>query len=170
MDDHLFLEICRNEYRAVLQMLGDAIEACPETLWDQRADEPPFWQQAYHALWWLDFYISDSPQAFQHTSGVPGQAWELEQAPEDAPPKEQLLDYLDRVAIKCEATLDRLTAGQLGGENTFHWTGPTLAHRLVYNVRHAQHHIGWLNSALSRKGGRTAKWVITPRQRRDQEA
>ena len=57
--------------------------------------------------------------------------------------------------------INKITPNQLERENTFTWTGPTLAHRLVYNIRHAQHHVGWLNSILSRKAGQAADWVIT---------
>jgi hypothetical protein len=34
--------------------------------------------------------------------------------------------------------------------NIMPWSGPTLADRLVYNLRHAQHHIGRLHSILGR--------------------
>jgi hypothetical protein len=57
--------------------------------------------------------------------------------------------------------LGSLTTEQLEGKNNFPWTGPTLAHRLIYNIRHAQHHVGWMNSILSRKTGTAAEWVIT---------
>jgi len=161
MKDSLFLDICRNDYRAVFQMTCRAIELCPEELWDQRTDEPAFWQQAYHTLWAVDFYLSDSPESSKKPSFVEGEAANLKHVPASAPSRKQIRDYLEQVSRKCETVLDKLTPDQLEGENTFPWTGPTLAHRLIYNIRHAQHHVGWLNSILSRKTGKAAEWVIT---------
>lgn len=34
-------------------------------------------------------------------------------------------------------------------------------HIVLYtNIRHSQHHVGWMNSMLARKTGKSAKWVI----------
>jgi len=162
MKDSLFLDICRNDYRAVFQMLRRAMELCPDSLWDERTDEPAFWQQTYHTLWGIDFYLSDSPEMSRKASFVEGEATNLKHRPANASSRQQVQDYLEEVSKKCEVLLDKLASASLDGENTFPWTGPTLAHRLFYNIRHAQHHVGWLNSILSRKVGRAAEWVITP--------
>ncbi|MFX0095891.1 MAG: DinB family protein [Candidatus Hodarchaeota archaeon] len=154
----LFLDICKNDYRAVFQMLREAIDLCPDSLWDERLDEPPFWHQVCHTIFFVDFYLSDSPEKCQSPSFVKP---ELDQTPPATPSQQQIKDYLEEVSKKCEVRLNNLTLEQLKGKNTFPWTGPTLAHRLSYNIRHAQHHVGWLNSMLRRKAGQAAKWVIT---------
>jgi AcrR family transcriptional regulator len=162
MKDSLFLDICRNDYGAVFQMVRRAIEICPEELWDQRTDEPPFWQQAYHTLWAVDFYLSDSPESSKKASFVEGEATNLDHVSATTPSRQQIQDYLEEVSKKREMVLDKLTRDQLEGSNAFPWTGPTLAHRMIYNIRHAQHHVGRLNSILSRKAGKAAEWVIAP--------
>lgn len=41
-------------------MLRQAVELCPPELWAEReAGEPPFWQQAYHALIITEGYASE---------------------------------------------------------------------------------------------------------------
>lgn len=161
MKDSLFLDICRNDYRAVFQMVRKAIELCPDSLWNERTDEPPFWQQAYHTIWGVDFYLTDSPENSRAPAFVEGEAANLGHIPTATPSRQQILGYLDQTSEKCDAVLNSLTVEQLEGKNNFPWTGPTLAHRMVYNIRHAQHHVGWLNSILSRKTGKAAEWVIT---------
>ena len=161
MKDSLFLDICRNDYRAVFQMLRRTIKLCPDSLWDARTDEPPFWQQAYHTIWAIDFYLHDSPRAHRKPSFAEEDATNLEHVPTSTPSIRQIQDYLEEVAEKCERVLNEVVPGQLEGENRFHWTGPTFAYRMTYNVRHAQHHVGWLNSMLSRKAGKAAEWVIS---------
>ena len=162
MKDSLFLDICRNDYGAVFQMVREAIELCPAELWDERTDEPPFWQQAYHTIMYVDFYLGESPQSFCRPSFAGDEDGNLEFIPTRAPSPQQMKDYLEDVSQRCEITLNKLPPDQLEGENTFPWTGPTPAHRLIYNIRHAQHHVGWLNSTLARKTGKAAGWVITP--------
>jgi hypothetical protein len=163
MEDSLFLDICRNDYRAVLEMTREAIKNCPEALWNERSDEPAFWQQAYHTLFYIGFYIGDSPKSPQIESGIESEAANLDHVPSTAPSRQQIQDYLEQVSKKCETSLSKLDPAALDGKNAFHWTGPTLAHRIIYNIRHAQHHVGWMNSILSRNGAKPARWVITPR-------
>jgi hypothetical protein len=38
------------QYEATLDMLRDAIDKCPDALWDDRTEGTPFWHTAYHAL------------------------------------------------------------------------------------------------------------------------
>ncbi len=161
MDNSLFLTVCGDNYNAVFSMLRETLSLCPDELWDDRTlGEPPFWQQLYHTLWWLDFYISESPGSFQR----PLIAGEMDHRMGDAagpvPARQQIADYLETVSQKCAETLAGLADARLDGENTYPWTGATLAHRLVYNLRHAQHHVGGLNALLTRTCGKSAGWVI----------
>jgi hypothetical protein len=161
MKDSLFLDICKNDYRAVFQMLHKAIELCPDELWNQRTDEPPFWQQAYHTIHGTDFYLSDSPGSSRLATPVEDEVTDLKHISASAPSRQEVLDYLEEVSKECDKTLEKLASAPLDGENKFPWTGPTLAHRMIYNIRHAQHHVGRLNSILARKTGKAAEWVIT---------
>ena len=164
MKDSLFLDICLNDYRAIFQMVRRSINLCPEELWNERTDEPPFWQQTYHAIFYTDFYLSNSPAESCQPSFVEAEAADLNHVCSDVPSQQQMKKYLQQVSKNCKITLGALTGEQLEGKNNFPWTGPTLAHRLIYNIRHTQHHVGWLNSILSRKTGKAAEWVIAPRK------
>ena len=42
------------QFGAAIGTLREAIQHCPDTLWDDRSDGAPFWQIAYHTLYWLD--------------------------------------------------------------------------------------------------------------------
>jgi hypothetical protein len=158
--DSLFLGVCRTGYLAVFQMMGKAMAMCPDEIWGERTDEPAFWQQAYHALMYTDFYLEALPRAYKKPDFAEEKANDLAFLPTVVPPKEQMQSYLRQVSGKCGTVLDSLTSEQLEGANAFTWTGPTVAHRLVYNIRHAQHHVGRLNSLLARRTGKSAEWVI----------
>lgn len=161
MDDALFLDICRDNYSAVIRMVREAIEGCPMELWAERSDEPPFWQQAYHAVWYLDFYLSDAPKSFQGPALAEEGTQNLETPPGTTiPSREQILEYLEQVSAKCDRVLTQAASQPLDRENAFHWTGPTYAHRLIYNMRHAQDHVSSLRSTLTRQKGKSMPWRI----------
>lgn len=162
MEEALFKDVCRKQYRAMFKMLREAVKNCPRPIWAQGADEPPFWQQAYHTLECTDYYLGDSADDFEPPSGFSQDASDLARTPRKAPTKKRLLEHLEKVSRKCVARLRKLDAAALEGKNPFHWTGPTLAHHMVYNLRHAQHHVGVMNSILRRKGAKPAKWICTP--------
>jgi hypothetical protein len=162
MDNKLFLDACAAQYQAMFQMVGEAVKGCPEELWDARWDEPPFWQQAYHTLWAVDYYVSRSPEEYRLDPRFDQTAHNLAKRPVEAASRELVLEYLDKVNRKCAQRLKDLAAADLGGKDPFPWTGPTLAHHLIYNLRHAQHHVGWMNSILRRKGAQPAEWICTP--------
>ncbi len=161
MDDRLFLDVCTRQYKALFDSIHALLVACPDELWDRRGQEAPFWQQAYHTLFFCDLYLSESPQAFApHPMGC-GQAQDLDKQPGSSLSRDELAGYLETVGAKLRARLEHLDSGGLDGENPFPWTGPTVAHDLVYNLRHAQHHCGWMASILRRNGAQPPRWICT---------
>ena len=52
------------QFGAAIDMLENAIHACPDALWGDRARQPQFWYVAYHTLFFLDLYLSDSLEGF----------------------------------------------------------------------------------------------------------
>jgi hypothetical protein len=107
----------------------------------------------------VDFYLSESPDQYRPPTLAAKGAQTLKTAPDDTPSKRQIQLYLGKTRRRCDAFLDGLAKGGLDAENPFGWTGPTVAHRTVYSLRHAQHHVGWMNSILSRRAEKAADWV-----------
>jgi hypothetical protein len=110
---------------------------------------------------YAEFHLGDSPRAYKKPEFVEAKADDLAFTPSRTPSKEQMLSYLEQVSRKCDAVLDELGSEQLEGENAFGWTGATLAHRLVYNARHIQHHGVGSIPCCREKTGTAAAWIIT---------
>ena len=161
MDDRLFLDVCARQYKALFDQFRGLLKVCPDPLWDRAEQEAPFWQQAYHTLFWCDLYLSESPQAFAPHPMGRGQAQDLDKRQDFTLSRGELVGYLQTVEAKLDARLKRFESGGLAGENPFGWTGPTAAHNLVYNLRHAQHHCGWMASILRRNGAQPPEWICT---------
>ena len=52
------------QFGAAIDMLQNAMEACPDEFWGDRSREPQFWYLVYHTLFFLDIYLSELEEAF----------------------------------------------------------------------------------------------------------
>src|SRR5437868_4335107 len=52
------------QFGAAIDMLENAVVACPEQLWSDRAQRPEFWYVVYHTLFFLDLYLSGAVAGF----------------------------------------------------------------------------------------------------------
>ena len=70
--DATWRTILWQQFGAAIDMLDNALRACPDPLWRDRLWHNPsekpqyaqFWYLAYHTLFWLDFYLSGSAEGF----------------------------------------------------------------------------------------------------------
>jgi integrase len=156
------------QFGAAIDMLDNSLRACPGELWRERLwrheaarpDLAEFWYVAYHALFWLDLYLSGSVEGF-----VPPAPFGLEELdpagllPERAYSKDELSDYLQHCRDKCRATLDSLTGERAGELCTFGWGQASFAEVLLDNMRHVQAHAAELNLFLGQQTGSAPGWV-----------
>ena len=49
------------QFGATIDMLENALVGCPDKLWNT---DSRFWYIAYHTLFYLDYYMSDTPDSF----------------------------------------------------------------------------------------------------------
>jgi hypothetical protein len=92
------------QFGASIDMLENAMHACPETLWGDRSQRPEFWYVVFHTLFFLDLYLSDSDIGF--SPPVPFTLDEMDERgilPERVYTKEELNKYLDHGRQKCRA-------------------------------------------------------------------
>ncbi len=159
------------QFAAAIQTIRMAIDACPETLWDDRSDGRPFWHLAYHALFFIDFYLSDEEKKFQvvdfhedKAQFLPGDYREyagIVVTPEKAFRKNQLLGYADHCLQKCWETFEKMTDERALERCGFWWYKLNVGEFLLNNLRHAQHHAGQLALLLRRRAGIGIAWLGT---------
>ena len=151
------------QFGAAIDMLDNALAACPdglwrETLWPIPADLPlapefaAFWYVGYHALFWLDFYLSGSEEGF--APPAPITLAEFDPAgvlPERPYTKDELRAYLTYTRQKGHTTLVALTDEQARQRFEFPWAHGRPASFLelqLYNLRHVQEHAAQLSLFL----------------------
>src|SRR5436853_2940383 len=52
------------QFGAAIDMLENALLACPDRLWNDRSQRPEFWYVVYHTLFFLDLYLHGSVDGF----------------------------------------------------------------------------------------------------------
>lgn len=145
-------------------MLENAVLACPDDLWSDRSRQPEYWYVVFHTLFWLDYYLSESPESF--APPPPFTLDELDPAgilPERPYDKGELLRYLVHGRSRCRATIEGLTEERAAGPFAFHWGKMRFDELLLYTLRHVQHHAAQLNLLLRQATDSSPGWVSRAR-------
>jgi hypothetical protein len=163
--DTTWRNILWQQFGAAIDMLEIAILACPDEVWSGRdapapTGRPEFWYVAYHALFFLDLYLSDSVEGF--APPPPFTLSELDPAevpPERTYTKAELQAYLEHGRRKCRATIKALTDHKVRRRCGFDWLDLSDGELLLYNMRHVQHHAAQLNLILRQTTDSAPAWV-----------
>ena len=148
------------QFGAAIDMLENAMRACPDGLWSDRSQRPEFWYVAYHTLFFLDLYLSERVEGF--APPAPFTLDELDPAgvlPERPYTKVELLAYLEHGRVKCRATIEALGDEKAREISGFERLDVTVGELLLDNMRHVQHHTAQLNLILRQKTDSAPRWV-----------
>jgi uncharacterized damage-inducible protein DinB len=149
----------RQEFHAAIDMLANAIKACPESVW---SGEPPaaFWYIAFHVVFFLDLYLSEEDEDRFH----PPSPFGLTELQDGVPPereyrKEELLGYLDHCRRKLDSVVAAATEAWTENLCPFSYRAMSNGELLLYNMRHVQHHAAQLNLLLRQRTNSAPRWV-----------
>ncbi|TDX13409.1 DinB family protein [Flavobacterium sp. S87F.05.LMB.W.Kidney.N] len=144
------------QFGAVIDMLESSIMVCPESFWDKK----DFWYNAYHTIFWLDYYSSAEPDKF-----FPPEPFSLSEfdpkgiLPERVYSKEELLGYLEYSRKKVFFLIDGLNEKTSKERFINKKKNYSRVEMIIYNMRHVQHHVGQLNLLLRQNVDLAGKWV-----------
>ena len=166
--------IIRQQFGASIDMMENAIRACPAAVWCDPTRKPEwadndivgFWYLVYHTLFYLDFNLSDSMEDFGPPA--PFNLDEFDPAgllPDQPYSKDVLLRYLDHCRRKCYQAIGSLTDEKARQPSPIRPEQKlTVAERLLCNMRHVQHHAAQLNLVLRQKTDSAPGWVTSSRR------
>ena len=160
MTDSHVRTVLWDQLGAAIDMLENAIVACPDGLWSDREQQPEFWYLAYHTLFFLDYYLSDTAEGF--APPTPFGLEELDPAgvlPERPFTKDELLRYLAHDREKSRALVAALTDERAAETRTFVGRERPVLEWLLISMRHVQHHTAQLNLILRQQTDSAPEWV-----------
>jgi hypothetical protein len=162
-------------FGAAVDMLGNAIAACPKDMWEK---DMKFFYLSYHTVIFLDYYLSIPVSEFspQLPYFLENQEKLPEQAVDDVLPlrhfdQGEMLAYIAQIKEKCRDQIlnfpeERLSQPWIkASELELHVGCPktvvtySVLEILFYNLRHVQHHVGQLNLILRRQTNQAPDWV-----------
>jgi hypothetical protein len=154
-------KIIQSQYIASMAMLRQAIQACPEALWNDPAHKNRFWHIAYHTLFYVHLYLQPAESDFKPWPGARDLPHSLGSPPEesgDGQPYSQeevqaYVDYCEQQILDIVPTLD------LHGPSGFNWLPFSKLETQFYNIRHLMQHTGELMERLWADGGIEVHWV-----------
>ncbi len=155
------------QFGAAIEMLENAVRACPEQVWGdstRNARFTDFWYITYHTLFFLDYYLSGTSEGF--APPAPYTLSELDPAgvfPDRVYTKEELLAYLEHGRRKCRAVISAMS--DEAAHERCGFTRPDISNMelLLYNMRHVQHHAAQLNLLLRQSIDSAPTWVSKSR-------
>ncbi len=151
---------------AAIDMLENAIKACPPAVWGDRTLKPEFWYVAYHTLFFLDYYLAESQSEF--APPAPFTLSELDPSglmPDRVYSQEELLTYLEHGRDKARSRLAALTDSEAASDSGFARRDMSVMELWMYNMRHVQHHAAQLNVLLRQTTDSAPEWVSKARQK-----
>jgi hypothetical protein len=157
--------IIQSQYLAGLEMLSQAVEKCPESLWDALNDKNKFWHIAYHALFYTHLYLHPSEKEFKpwekHRPDYESMGplpWAPDQVPKIGEPYSQN-EILEFISI-CQTKLNELVPSlELQESSGFSWLPFNKLELQLYNIRHLMLHTGELCERLGTQAGVNVGWV-----------
>lgn len=149
------------QFGASIDMLENAMVACPEKVWGDKVGWHEFWYLASHTLFFTDLYLSEKEEGF-----MPPPPFGLEELDERGvlPPrvhtKQELLTYLAHCREKLRRTIRELTEEKANREAVGLRPGLTFGELYLYSMRHVQHHTAQLNLLIRQQTNSAApRWV-----------
>lgn len=150
------------QFEVAIDSLRDSLNMCPDALWRERLwDDQPgqwvaqgfgtFWYLGYHALFWLDLYLTGAEEGF-----APPPAFDLVEmnAGETLPrvyTREELLSYLELCRARCRETIAALTPESALRICRFGWGDVPFGELLIYTLRHVQEHAAQLHLFIDQR-------------------
>jgi hypothetical protein len=157
------------QFGAAIDMLENALHACPderwqESVWDDPTDAPEYtqvWFIFYHTLAWTDRYLSGAPKDF-----APPAPFIAGALPAQPYSRAQIQSYLDHCRRKCHETLEAMDDEKANQRCLFPWGEEVgFAELQLYSMRHVQEHASQLSLHLGRKGETALDWVAQAEDR-----
>ena len=158
--DEEWKEAVWRQFGAAIDMLENAMLACPEDVWRAGPPHRAFWYLAYHTLFFLDLYTFGSVEGF--APPAPFTLGELDPAgvyPARAYSQEELGAYLTECRDRCRSAIASLTEETAGRRCAFGWGETSYGELVLRNMRHVQHHAAQLNWVLREATDAAPGWV-----------
>jgi hypothetical protein len=142
-------EVLGKHYADLIFKLEWAIDACPDAVWNREGMNPRYWYLTYHALFFMDLHLSDSPKGFRppapfETIGIDFSGKKVESSYS----KDQLKRYIVHIRKKELLKIESLTEDTIHQPCGFPWLRLSVEGLLLYNLENVSKYAAQLIEIL----------------------
>ncbi|MBN1875612.1 MAG: DinB family protein [Anaerolineae bacterium] len=140
----------KHQYHSTLAMYQSVLEGCPDELWNKEFAGVPFWREVYHTIFWIHNFLGPKDKTFHmHPFGKDIDP-RLFTPPNNTCERAEVLGYAVRTQDYVDEVFESLTLEELSGADHYEESKfRSVYHRLMYGLRHGQHHVGKLTAYLN---------------------
>ncbi len=158
----LVTEAMRSQFDSTLHMARVLIKVCPEEIWAASYHEVPFWQQVFHYVYFIDFWMRERYDESEWRTKIFDDVYTTDLYAGSYEglyiSREEMLEYLEAIQAKTARIFDSLDDERLGcsvyGDNPQY----TYADVITGQIRHIMYNIGYLNGILRQLGMDESDW------------
>lgn len=152
---HNIVQIQRGNFDFAHSLLLQFIDVCPQDLWVKKFGGWPLWQQVYHALAALEFFVA--PVDAKLTKGlVPQEVSNLSSQGQEPVTKEAMQEFARQAKATADQYLETLTDADLStkaqGASLRMQREITYGNIMIFLTAHIFYHLGTLDAALREQG------------------
>lgn len=139
------------QYEAALTMLKLRVEACPDEYWETPVGEGTIRQDAYHVLFWTNYYLLDSEDAFVPNEYIERGGDEFQPTISEGLTKTDTLAFIDfthQHIIDSLRNTSEASIQEICFPTVFRRKPFTRLELHLYNMRHLQHHTAQMSLAI----------------------
>jgi uncharacterized damage-inducible protein DinB len=157
--ERTIVKAIEEQFRRTFAMWKEEVKNIPADEWRKgKIDYLIPSRHLCHMAVTADYYVGDALADEYDWNSLFGGDWEA-MCPEDLPNKKKALEKLGEIEKIVNGRLAKPADKDLYvNEKQSPWTGKTLASKLMYLLRHTQHHLGELHAELRHRGIERAKW------------
>jgi hypothetical protein len=150
--------LSKKYFQVSFTMMENIIAQCPDELWNEKKGGYVFWQQIFHALTGVNFWMRLNNEQFVEPFSERKLYPELEQEPESHLSRSELLEYKEQVKSIANDFFD-------GRDDHWLYQGSAAYNKvknieIIYmQIRHLQYHVGHCNCILRENGYQAVEWL-----------
>ncbi len=155
-------EALQNQFDSTLHMARILIKVCPDEVWAASYNNVPFWQQVFHYVYFIDFWMRERYDDSEWRSMIFDDAYDTDLYAESYEgllvTREQMASYLDAIQTKTTRIFQQLNDETLAVPVYNNDPQYTYADVIVGQIRHIMYNIGYLNGILRQQGLEESDW------------
>lgn len=158
----LITEALRNQFDSTFHMVDILVKVCPPEVWTESFNSVPFWQQVFHYVYYIDFWMREKYDNSEWRSMIFDDAYTTDLYADSYDglfiSQDDMHKYLDAIHAKVRRIFDALDDALLNISVYKNDPRHTYVDVIVGQIRHIMYNVGYLNGILRELGMSESDW------------